>query len=39
MKQHEVKNLNKYLKLAKDTNDFNITEKNVEDSIKLLNKI
>ena len=34
MKQHEVKNLNKYLKLAKDTNNFNITEKNNKVLIK-----
>lgn len=34
MKQHDVKNLNKYLKLAKDTNNFNITEKNNKVLIK-----
>lgn len=34
MKQHEVKNLNKYLKLVKDTNNFNIREKNNKVLIK-----
>lgn len=34
MKQHEVKNLNKYLKLAKETDNFNISEKNNKILIK-----